>query len=245
MDQGSGKPGEVLTGPPLAAEPDAPLRFSLFHDYRWTLLTETVARGRPFRLEPGATLVRAGDAISDIYYVERGELEVSLRSRSGQAKIVQIMPQGSMFGELQLYADMATSPVTVRTSVRTLLRVTPYETIRCLAGRDPELTANLMASMSRKALSFLRQVEDLISRTASERVACLLQAMFAATESADLSLEIAQETIAALVGAHRVTVTVALQELEAAGIIGVGRERLVLLDPKRLAGRARETEARG
>lgn len=219
---------------PAAKRPPSSLSFTPFHDYRWSRLTETVMRGNPMRLRAGQYLFLTGDTIDAIYYVERGELQVSLVSASGQSKIIQVMPPGTTFGELQLYARVTECPVTVMASRNTLLRVTPYATLWTMAERDPELATNLMASMSHKALSFLKQIEDLTFRSVRQRVACLLQAMFSAAQGNGVSLGIAQETIAALVGAHRVTVTNVLQEFQEEGAIVVARERIVLLDKTKL-----------
>jgi CRP-like cAMP-binding protein len=214
--------------------------FSPFHGYRWRHGADRLP-GTLMRLQPGQILVSTGDPLAEVYSVERGELEVSLVTPNGQTKIIHVAGEGSTFGELQLFGGLASCPVTVVARKPTLLRVTPFSTIQIAVARDPDLAANLMASMSRKALGFLRQIEDLTFRSVRQRVACLLEAMFSVADEGNVSLEIAQETIANLVGAHRVTVTISLQELQDKGIVAVARGRLFLLNPEELRREALQT----
>ncbi len=213
-----------------------------FHRLRWSPRSVEKLRGPARRLKAGELLVSTGQTLTDVYYIEEGELEVAVGTPGGAVKIVHVMPQGSIFGELQVFTNLTTSPVTVTARRPSLLRRTPHEAFRRLALSDPEFAAEVMSSMSFKALSFLKQVEDLAFRGVRKRIAYVLYALFSGSADDSVSLAIAQEAIADLVAAHRVTVTLALKELQEAGMIAVGRGRLFLLDEARLLAEALSTD---
>lgn len=182
-----------------------------------------------------------GDPADRVYYVQDGELNVAVGSPSGSLKIIHVVRAGATYGEGAAFIPgEPTSPVTVIAAQDSTVWSMSLESFRDCLG-DPDFARDLAASMAAKFLSFVQQIEDLSFRSARRRTARLLAALVDEGKGKG-HLEIDQDTIADLIGAHRVTVSHALKDLQRTGLVAVGRKRLFVVDPEGLRREASGTD---
>lgn len=217
---------------------------SLFVGQCWGPASVSLFRtGALLRLRPGQILVRAGDRLEHVYYVEEGALNMFIGSPGGAVKILGVAGEGGTFGET--FALMPEAPVwraTAVAAVDTAVRALPRETMRGRFFSDPEIAADLAACVYYKNLVFAQQIEDLSFRNVGRRIASLLSALIGGSPQTQTVTDIDRDTIAAVVAAHRVTVSNALRDLEDKGLITVGRRHIYVVDPDGLRREAAGTD---
>lgn len=170
-----------------------------------------------------------------MFFVVEGTLEVRLATPGGATKILTILRPGATFGEMSLFGPQGPSEVDVVAVEASTIRVLPGPEFLKLCA-DPGFAAEVLRSVSLKAKFLMAQVYSLSFNDVRGRIIDLLNAMFEATDRPVLF--ISQETIASLVGAHSVTVSNVLRELQDSKAIALGRQRITLVDGGRLRDEA-------
>lgn len=206
--------------------------FSPYCHFDWSpRAVAAFSLGRLLHLRRGETLVSCGEEVAHVYYVVEGVLEVRVGTPQGASRILVMVCPGNTFGEMSILDPDVHSEVTVAAAEDSIVRALPARTLLELC-EDPEFAADVLRSISRKAKFLVSQVYGLSFSDVRQRMADLLEAMFAAAGKPVLS--ITQETIAGLVGAHVVTVSNVLREMQDRKAIVLGRHRIVLVDRGRL-----------
>ena len=148
-----------------------------------------------------------------------------------------------MFGELAIFdPGPRTSSVTTVTQVRAVSM--DRDALRAWINGRPEIAEQLLRVLARRLRRTNNNLGDLIFTDVPGRVAKqLLQLVqrFGAQEGNALRVthDLTQEEIAQLVGASRETVNKALADFSQRGWIRVEGKSVLILDPERLAKRAR------
>lgn len=205
-------------------------------------LARHFTEGIPLGLGQGQTLHHFADPFSHVYLVEEGEIAGMIVTGSGATRVIHLARAGSIIGEMFAFAQPPLPALGCLVATReTKLRALPVTRVRQLFADDPEFASELATSVSRKAVAYAKQLEDLCFRGVRRRLAGLLVALFDAGKGSKVC-HFSQEALAEMISAHRVTVTQALDELQGIGVIGVGRRRIFLLDRKRLLEEAAATD---
>jgi CRP/FNR family transcriptional regulator, cyclic AMP receptor protein len=179
-----------------------------------------------------------------LFLLKRGRIRIFRVSPDGRALTTAIVPAGTMFGEMVLlgqrmydnYAealDEAHTCVMDRADVHRLLL------------SDPRIAARIVEILGRRLVAMERRLSDTVFNSVPRRVAATLCALVteqaAASPDGTRRVALTHEQIAALVGTSRETVTKALGEFAARGLIRLGRGRITVVDPARLAAEADAT----
>jgi CRP/FNR family cyclic AMP-dependent transcriptional regulator len=186
--------------------------------------------------EPGAVVVRQGEAADCMYIVHTGELRALIEAEGGRTVELDSLRAGEFFGELMLSAEHRSATVQV-TARAQLTRVTRDEVQRMLT-QQPELALQLITSLAHR----VRMLTTTVGRMASIDVYGRLVGLFDALAVQDPGSErrhipgpMSQARIAERLGASRAMVNRLLQDLVRGGYVELTRERIVLL--KRLPPR--------
>jgi aquaporin Z len=97
----------------------------------------------------GETVMRAGEAGTEAYLVERGSLEVRLDNASPESAVVARLGPGDWVGELSLILDEPRSATVVAASDAQLRRITKHDLGHILA-EDPDRTLELVRQLARR-----------------------------------------------------------------------------------------------
>ena len=114
-------------------------------------------------LQPGQVLIKAGEATSDVYFIETGRLEVQLDLKEGNTIRLSALTDGAIVGEIALYLEnKRTADVVAKTNC-TLYKLSP-EKLATLEKEDPKLALlahRLMASnLSQKMIRANRMIQS-------------------------------------------------------------------------------------
>ncbi len=127
------------------------------------------------------------------------------------------------------------------------LYLIPRHDIEQLLLQHSSLTLTLLQLLGQRFLQLETQLIEAAFKSTSARLASLLLKLARSTEKASTHLEVvglSHEELAEHLGVYRETVSTALRDLKDAGTITLGRKKIILREPERLAEIA-ETENKG
>ena len=182
----------------------------------------------------GHIFFQPGEPGRRLFVLEKGRAQTFRTARGKKLIIAELEPPG-IFGEMgcvgqRLYHCFA------RASEACRVRVISLEQMELLQARHPEVTRRLLDLVSRRFVEVLLDLESTAFRQLIPRVAKLLLER----EEEGSMRGLTHREIAEHLRVYRESATAALGELRRAGIIGVGRKRIKVLDRTRLERAARE-----
>ena len=168
-----------------------------------------MARAPSHRLKAGDPLFEAGDKGDGCYRLDKGVLKVSLRSPQGGERIIGVLAEGSVVGDLGMIDGLPRSAsVTALTDCE--LRFINRASFQHCAQQHPEIHRYLVSLLAQR----LRETEDTIAAlaflTAKGRVAYAL-------------LEIA-ESLGDQTGSGEIVIPQMINQKDLAAMAGVARE---------------------
>lgn len=191
----------------------------------------------PRTFPKGVRVFHEGDTSDACYIVREGDLRVTREHPDGRAITLASLGPGDIFGELAMLDGKARS-ASVEALTDCGLLALPARDVRRLLARAPETTVKLVVALTRR----LREANERIARqsfqTVPSRVAGVLSQLIA--EEAPLegrdgvTIRMTQADLAQLAGTSRESVSRFLATLERAGVVGVGRGRVTVIEPRRL-----------
>ena len=197
----------------------------------------------PVDFPRGHVVFAEGEPGDRLYIIISGKVKIGRRSPDGRENLLTIMGPSDMFGELSIFdPGPRTSTATAVTEVRahTMDRTALHEWI----GKRPEIAEQLLRVLARRLRRTNDALADLIFTDVPGRVAKNLLQMAGRFGSRDggvlrVTHDLTQEELAQLVGASRETVNKALADFASRGWLRLDGKSVIILDPERLARRAR------
>ncbi len=191
--------------------------------------------GRREAVRRGHVLAQPGEPCDRLFLLESGRVSVALTWHDGSEKTIGVVLPGAIFGETCFFRpDLAN--LAVRADEDSVVCSLGREDVtRCLEV-DPGLALILIGSLTRKFWMLVRQIEDLRFRPVAGRVAGVLcslavgSGLAADGDGEAVALDVTHAALADLVGAHRVSVTNSLKDLERRGLIEVRPRRIMVRD---------------
>lgn len=178
----------------------------------------------------GAQLSNIGDRLSHIYYIQEGELALNIISSDGKERSCMFVKKNMFYGEAHLYKEFPTLFRVIATMPTVLIGFS-LQRARTLTDSCPEFRTALFNGQAQKIFSMTGELISLMIHSPEERVLhCLLDmAQSVPVKNGVKELHVSQQTIARMLGMHRVTVANALSLLKKSGHILYRRGRVALL----------------
>ena len=197
----------------------------------------------PVEFPRGHVIFSEGEPGDRLYIIGSGKVKIGRKSPDGRENLLMVAGPSDMFGELSIFdPGPRTSSATAVTEVRAYTM--DRSALREWIGKRPEIAEQLLRVLARRLRRTNNMLADLIFTDVPGRVAkSLLQLarQFGSQESGLLRVthDLTQEEIAQLVGASRETVNKALADFAHRGWLRLEGKSVLILDPERLARRAR------
>jgi CRP/FNR family cyclic AMP-dependent transcriptional regulator len=191
----------------------------------------------------GHVIFNEGEPGDKLYIIQSGKVKIGRKSPDGRENLLGIFGPSDMFGELSIFdPGPRTSSATTVTEVRAVTMDRPA--LRQWISTRPEIAEQLLRVVARRLRRTNNMVAELIFTDVPGRVArALLQLAqrFGSQEAGLLRVthDLTQEEIAQYVGASRETVNKALADFAHRGWLRLEGKSVLILDPERLARRAR------
>ena len=193
------------------------------------------ARRRRFRRSD--TIFHEGEAGDSLHVIESGHVAIRSGTPRGEVVTLTVLGPGESFGEQALLATRA-----VRTASAVCLDATQTlavsgEEFHQLRARLPAVERFLVEVLAAQVRRLSSQLVESLHVDADTRIVrrvASLAETFAGGDG-ETVVPVTQDDIASMAGTTRPTVNRALKSLEADGVVVVGRGRLTITDPARLA----------
>lgn len=191
-------------------------------------LEDIATRAEMRRVARGVTVVEAGEAIDNVYFVLNGSMKVLVCDEDGREVIFTIIGQGDIFGEMSLVDDEPRS-ATVISAVPSDLVVFSQATFRQIMAENFEVCMYLVGNLARRLREADRKIESLALMDVYGRVARLLLDMAEISDGQTIiRKKISKQDIAKMIGASREMVSRVMKDLQARGLIHESHGVLVL-----------------
>ena len=197
----------------------------------------------PVEFPRGHVIFAEGEPGDRLYIIMSGKVKLGRKSPDGRENLLWIAGPADMFGELSIFDP---GPRTATATAVTDARVARLrkQALRPWLTNRPEIAEQLLRVIARRLRRTNNMLAELIFTDVPGRVArALLQfaQRFGSQEAGLLRVthDLTQEEIAQFVGASRETVNKALADFAHRGWLRLEGKSVLILDPERLARRAR------
>lgn len=187
----------------------------------------------------GATLFRAGDAVTGLYVVLSGRVRV-VRSRDGRQSVVHSEETGGTLAEVPLFAGGGL-PATAIADVDTRCLHIPKELLAQVMRDDPDVAQLFLRRLALRVRQVVDRLDRLSTQSVTSRLAALLLARSDGVANHPFSLGMTQAAAAEELGTVREVLVRAITSLRREGLIApAGRGQFVIRNVEALRRRASE-----
>ena len=178
-------------------------------------------------------LYRQGDPCGQIYCLLRGSVRVARLAEDGSEFTTRIVGHCDVFGEEALFDEVPYSS-TATPVCDGVVAVCSASTMRSLIARYPTLSINIAHCLRDDQTRMLNRLEQVSYKPVRDRLFSLLRELAAQSDASDVrsgkyEIKLTHVEIASLIGSTRETVSLELNKLARAGLIGK-RGRKILID---------------
>jgi CRP/FNR family transcriptional regulator, cyclic AMP receptor protein len=183
----------------------------------------------------GRQILGAGDQGEVLFILKQGKVQLSRLTEDGRRLVTAVLEAGSVFGEMPMLSQSLEDSSAEALEECTLC-VMSRSDVENLILTNPRVALNIVHVLARRVSDLEKRLEMQAFQTVTERLAATLLRM------AGVGDEVAgtsHQQIAETIGASRETVTRALGDFRAQGLIELGRSHILIRDRAGLAGLAR------
>lgn len=185
--------------------------------------------------ERGRTFYYPDDLAETVYVLEEGRVGVFRLAVGGKRVAVAAISRGEIFGELTI-AGRQTYETMAEALTEGIVGAIRRQDLLSAIVEYPEVGVSFLQALGQRLAQAQARVEAIATKGVPARLASLLLELATANGHGQLVLDgLSHEDLAALVGAYRESITVALRQFRHGGLVTVGRRRIILRDPKQLA----------
>lgn len=186
----------------------------------------------------GAIIFSEGEEARGFFVVTSGRVKVYKLSLEGKEQILHIVSPGETFAEAALFAG-STYPAFAESLVETRVLYFPKDRFLGLVRKNPQISLNMIASLSHWLRKFVALVEELSLKDVSARLAKYLLDLSArsgrsSARGIECELDISKSQLASQLGTISETLSRALRKLRQRGIIEVQRKKITILQKEAL-----------
>ena len=135
---------------------------------------ELVADTSVESFDKGEILFHRGDEAHDFFYVESGQIELSVISADGQKKVIEVLPHGRTFAEAIVFMQEGRYPVTAEALSDSVLYRISNDRYRALLKGNTNACMRLLSDVCRHLHERVREIERLTVQNARSRLSSYL-----------------------------------------------------------------------
>ena len=186
--------------------------------------------------EAGQLLFDRGQPARHFYIVVDGQVNLTLYSKGGEEKIVDILGPGQSFAEAVMFMAGAAYPVSAVAAVKSRIARFSSPEYVAIMRESPETCLRMLGHLSQRLHMRIREIEYLTLESATHRLVRMIESRIpAGTEgAAEVTLQESRQEIASRLSMKPETLSRILRTLSDAGAIAVEGRILRVPDRKRL-----------
>jgi CRP-like cAMP-binding protein len=214
-------------------------RCSLFQSVTPEELFRFESRCQQRTISRGTVVYTPRDTAEGVLLLTSGQIKIYTTTNEGKEAILCFIKPGEIFGELALLDTAAREEYAEACEASTVMWI-PIDAIDELMSTHAQVGMAVMKLISFRKRRLERRLKGLLFRSTRER---LVHALLELAEEygqlapcgIELQLRLSHQELASLIGSTRESVTIVLGDLQAEGMLRVGRKRIVLTDSDALA----------
>lgn len=195
------------------------------------------------RYAPGQVIFHMGDEGGSLYLLARGRVKVAIPSPQGEEVILAILSAGEILGELSLIDGKPRSATVEALEETEVFRLRREDFLGFLSSRFEAVlqVMEVLAQRLRETDASLAEAHFLDVRARlSKKIIDLARAFGVLHEGKiRIGVRVTQKDLAAMVGATRESINKQLMQLRQLGLVELENGYMTVLDPVRMARRAR------
>lgn len=210
-------------------------RIPLFAEFDDAELGEIATGTHRQRYKRGQILFQKGDPALGFHHLLEGQVKLALLTPDGQEKVIELIQPGMTFGEAVMFIERPYPCYAEALSESRLLWVPRAPLIGAVCS-NPGFAVKLLAGLSVRLHGMVREIEELSTRNATQRVIGYLLANHGDAEASVIDLPASKALIASRLNLTPETFSRVLHDLQQRGLIEVDGRTIRLLDRDGLRG---------
>lgn len=221
---------------------------SLFQRLDESHLARLESRARIKKFPKGSSLYLPTDEADGTFLLAEGRIRISSTTPEGKQTILAFVEPGEVFGELAL-VEQGQREERAEAILNSTVVLIPSAEIRELMEVSAPLSLGVTKLIGLRRKRVERRLKSLLYRNNRDRLTHLLVELAeqygnATTEGIELSIRLSHQDLASIIGATRETVTTLLGEMQVENLVRIRRQRLLILDLRKLSGKENSLESR-
>jgi CRP-like cAMP-binding protein len=202
-------------------------------------LNQIQSRCRLDRFAKGNPIYLPVDPAEAVYLVAKGRVKICHITNDGKQSVLAFVDPGEIFGELAVLDTGAREEYAEATRECTAIRI-PRSQFVDLFREEPDFAMRLTQLIGHRRRRAERRLKNLVFLPNRERLLHLLLELaekygVASADGLELDTNLSHQDLASTIGSTRETVTLVLGELQARGLVRVGRRKITLVQPQALS----------
>jgi CRP-like cAMP-binding protein len=174
-----------------------------------------------------------------MYVVAKGRVKICHITNEGKQSVLSFVDPGEIFGELAVLDSGPREEYAEATKECTVIRI-PRNQFEDLFREEPEFALRLTQLIGHRRRRAERRLKNLVFLPNRDRLLHLLLELaekygVASADGLQLNTNLSHQDLASTIGSTRETVTLVLGELQARGLVRVGRRKITLVQPQALS----------
>ncbi|WP_244424877.1 Crp/Fnr family transcriptional regulator [Methylobacterium nodulans] len=187
----------------------------------------------------GTTLFHQGDAPSQLFQVSAGLVKLSRVNPEGEQTTLRFMGAGDLVGCVAVF-QQSPFPATAIASKPTSVLCWGAAQILDLTRRYPAISANALKTVGDRAREMIDRVAELTDKGVEARIASVLlrlagQVGRTCLAGVEIAYPVTRRDVAEMTGVTYFTVSRILGGWQRQGLVQLGRVRIIVMEPQRLA----------
>ena len=192
----------------------------------------------PRRVGKNGILFAEGEEAKGFYVLLSGKVKLYKVSPEGKEQILHVVFPPDAFAEAALFLE-GTYPAFAQTLSDSQLLFFPKKDFVHLIEKNPQLSINMIVSLSQYLRKFASLIEELSLKEVSSRIAkYLLDLSLRSTKqgkvTGEVELDLSKSQLASKLGTISETLSRTLTKMKAKGIIDVKKNRILILNQEAL-----------
>ncbi len=183
------------------------------------------------QLSAGEVLFVKGDEGDALYGIRRGQIRIATGTESGKRLTLNVLGPGDLLGEIALLDGRSRTADAIAAEPSELFMVRRQDFLRLLE-REPRIAVHLIELLCERVRWISERMEETALLPLEVRLARRIRTL---ADDFGTDLHISQEELGILLGVTRESINRQLQQWRREGLVELGRSRIRLLDPERLA----------
>lgn len=170
-----------------------------------------------------AVVLLEGDRVESLYVVLDGHVKLVVTGDDGREVIISTRGPGDFFGEMSLLDDLPQSTHAIAMEDSRLM-VLKRDDFYAFLDEIPQITFGLLRAFCRRLRKADKRISSLTMQEVPQRVAHLLLELADENDGVRIPQQLTHQLMAQMVGSTRETVSRAMRDLTAKGVVEIARE---------------------